>query len=211
MAVLYRHARSTVTVLFYHEDSTISVGKLSGTFRLTHIIQISFYGELIMYSCSTALKNTYSKKYANSTMSSFCAKTTYILLCVICFCILIFRSRLFKFFFVQLLRAISFVKFISRNMVCSIWFLKFVLCNLLFACFVQFTSWNLCCAICFGQHCIAPIAFVKMTLKLWNVLNTWTQTGELLELLLHLKAEKFGKMLILEFGNLAKPAGSLYN
>ena len=101
-----------------HYDGTVK--KLSGTFRLTHTVNNSLYGEFIMYSCSTVLKNNYSAKYATSTMSTFCAKTTYILLCVICFCILIITSRLFKFFFVQLLRAISFVKFISRNMVCSI-------------------------------------------------------------------------------------------
>ena len=55
LTVLYCHARSTLTVLYCHTRSTMTV--LFGTFCLTHIIQNSFYGELIMimYS-STKLK-----------------------------------------------------------------------------------------------------------------------------------------------------------
>ena len=64
-----KHSYGTVPSHKKHHDSTVE--KMSGTFHLTHIIQNSFHGELIMYSCSTALKNTYSAKYANSTMSTF--------------------------------------------------------------------------------------------------------------------------------------------
>ena len=72
-----------------HYDGTVK--KLSGTFRLTHTVNNSLYGEFIMYSCSTVLKNNYSAKYATSTMSTFCAKTTYILLCLFFFVFRLFH------------------------------------------------------------------------------------------------------------------------
>ena len=105
------------------------------------IIQNSFYGELIMYSCSTALQNTLH--YSTIVQYKLFVQRPHTF-CVICFCYLMLTSRLFEFFFVQLLRTISFVKYISRNKVCAICCVQFAFC--LF-CAIYFV--NVFCAICF--------------------------------------------------------------
>ena len=148
MTVLYRHKE--------HQDNTVE--KPFGTFHLTRIIQNLFHGELIMYICSTALKNTFSGKCTNRTMSTFCAKTTYILLCVICFYNLIITSILFNFSLLSCLEQLS--------LVFAIWFAKFILCDLLFAfCFVLFASRNWFCEICFMQFALNSVALLMLHLS----------------------------------------------
>ena len=100
------------------------------------------------------------------------------------------------------LRAISFVKLISRNMVCVICFLEIVLHNLLFACLC-----NLLHEICFVQFAFCNLPWTALHCSLWICQEDvetlkWIKhkdTGELLELLLHLKLGKFGNISILEF------------
>ena len=61
-----KHRDGTVPSHKKHRDGTVE--KLSGTFHLTHIIQNSFEYVYLFHSIK---KNTYSAKYANSTMSTF--------------------------------------------------------------------------------------------------------------------------------------------
>ena len=49
-----KHRDGTVRSRKKHRDSTEE--KPTDNFRMTHIIQNSFYGELIMFICSAALK-----------------------------------------------------------------------------------------------------------------------------------------------------------
>ena len=69
-----KHCDGTVPSCKKHHDGTEE--KPTDDLCMTHIIQNTSYGELIMIICSTARrkKNTYSAMCI--TMSTFCAKST---------------------------------------------------------------------------------------------------------------------------------------
>ena len=67
-----RHHDGTVALRKKHHDVTAE--NQTSNFLMTHIIQISFHGEKIIYFCSSAKKSAYSVKYTSSARSTFCSK-----------------------------------------------------------------------------------------------------------------------------------------